>query len=239
MIRTKNLSQVAPFMTTRSSAKSRKSVSNKRWVHLRRYPRLSACAALFCVLVGVFIVIGLAPVLSILLAFDIAALIFLGSTLHLIAHSTTQSMRQRARQEDQSYWGFLLSSAAVSAIALIALAIELHASKTGGLIEVVLAASSLLLTWLFLNTIFALHYAHEFYGDSGGKSSGLEFPGTKEPDYWDFIYFSFILGMTFQVSDVEISERTIRRVALAHSVIAFFFNVIIIALSVNVVASSA
>ena len=148
-------------------------------------------------------------------------------------------MRQRARKEDQSYWGFLLSSAVVAAIALIALGIELHAGKSGGLIEVVLAASSLLLTWMFLNTIFALHYAHEFYGDSGGKGSGLEFPGTKEPDYWDFVYFAFVLGMTFQVSDVEISDREIRRVALAHSVIAFFFNVVIIALSVNVVASSA
>ena len=226
-------------MATRKPAKSRKAVSIKRWSHLRRYPRLSACAGIFTVLVCAFFAIGLAPVLSVLLAFDVAALIFLGSTLHLIVHSTTQSMRQRARQEDQSYWGFLLTSAAVAAIALIALGIELHASKNGGLIEVILAASSLLLTWMFLNTIFALHYAHEFYGDSGGKNSGLDFPATKEPDYWDFIYFSFVIGMTFQVSDVEISEREIRRVALAHAVIAFFFNVIIIALSVNVVASSA
>ncbi|MEO7936536.1 MAG: DUF1345 domain-containing protein [Dokdonella sp.] len=226
-------------MATRKPAKSRRTAPVTRWSHLRRYPRLSACAGIFAVLVGAGVAMGLAPVLSVLLAFDIAAVIFLGSTLYVITHSNTQSMRQRAREEDQGYWGFLLSSAAVTAIALIALGIELHASKNGGLLEVILAASSLLLTWLFLNTIFALHYAHEFYGDSGGKSSGLEFPGTKEPDYWDFIYFAFILGMTFQVSDVEISERGIRRVALAHSVIAFFFNVVIIALSVNVVASSA
>jgi len=126
----------------------------------------------------------------------------------------------------------------VSVIAVVALAIELHASRSGGLLEVALAASSLLLAWLFMNTIFALHYAHEFYGDRGGKGSGLDFPGTREPDYWDFVYFAFVIGMTFQVSDVQISERQIRRVALAHAVIAFFFNVIIIALSVNVVASS-
>ncbi len=102
-----------------------------------------------------------------------------------------------------------------------------------------LATCSLLLAWLFLNTIFAVHYAHEFYGDSGGKHSGLDFPGTKEPDYWDFIYFAFVIGMTFQVSDVQISERKIRRVALVHALIAFFFNVIVIALSVNIVAGSA
>ncbi len=194
---------------------------------------------LFVVLVAAFELTGMRHVLGVLLAFDIAAVAFLGATLHMILGAETHSMRRRARTEDESYWGFLLSGAAVSAVALIALAIELHASKSSGMIEVVLAACSLLLTWMFLNTIFALHYAHEFYGDSGAEGSGLEFPGTKEPDYWDFVYFAFVIGMTFQVSDVQISERSIRRVALAHAVIAFFFNVIIIALSVNVVASSA
>lgn len=226
--------RVAPRRSSKSSSNG--SFGSRHRLH--RYPRLSACAAIFAVLVTALVAGGLRPVLGVLLAFDIAAVIFLGATVHMIIHSTTRSMRQHARKEDQSYWGFLISSTAVAVIALIALAIELHASKNGGLFEVALAAASLLLTWLFLNTIFALHYAHEFYGDSGGKNSGLEFPGTKEPDYWDFIYFAFVIGMTFQVSDVEISEREIRRVALAHAVIAFFFNVIIIALSVNVVASS-
>jgi uncharacterized membrane protein len=210
----------------------------KFWHRVRRYPRLSASAVILVVLVVAFVLIGMHPALSILLAFDIAAVLFLGATLHMIIHSNSSSMRQRARREDEGYWGFLLSSAAVAVVALIALAIELHGSKSGGMLEIVLATSSLLLAWMFFNTIFALHYAHEFYGDSGGKNSGLDFPGTTEPDYWDFIYFAYVIGMTFQVSDVEISERRIRRVALAHAVIAFFFNVIIIALSVNVVASS-
>jgi uncharacterized membrane protein len=210
----------------------------KLWHRVHRYPRLSASAVILVVLVVAFVLIGMRPALSILLAFDIAAVIFLGATLHMIIRSKTSSMRQRARREDEGYWAFLLSSAAVAVIALVALAIELHASKSGGMLEVVLATSSLLLSWMFFNMIFALHYAHEFYGDGGGKESGLEFPGTPEPDYWDFIYFAYVIGMTFQVSDVEISERGIRRVALAHAVIAFFFNVIIIALSVNVVASS-
>ena len=211
----------------------------RRWRGVRRHPRLMLSAAVLGVLVFVFISTGMQPALSVLLAFDIAAVGFLGSSLRMVLKSTIASIRKRAREEDEGYWGFLLSGAAVAAIALIALAMELHASKQGGLSGIVLAALTLLLSWLFLNTTFALHYAHEFYGDGGGKKSGLEFPGTREPDYWDFLYFSFVLGMTFQVSDVQISERGIRRVALAHSVIAFFFNVIIIALSVNVVASSA
>ena len=226
-------------MTTRKSGKSSRRLPRKPWHYVRRHPRLSACALLFIVLVAAFVLSRMHPVLGVLLAFDIAAVAFLGATLHMILGADPHSMRRRARKEDESYWGFLLSGAAVSAVALIALAIELHASKSGGMIEIVLAAGSLLLTWMFLNTLFALHYAHEFYGDFGSKKSGLEFPGTKEPDYWDFIYFAFVIGMTFQVSDVQISERGIRRVALAHAVIAFFFNVIIIALSVNVVASSA
>lgn len=225
-------------MATRQSSKSNGGRSFGPWHRLHRYPRLSACSAIFVMLAIALVLGGLSPVLGVLLAFDLAALIFLGATLYMILHADEHSLRQRARREDQGYWGFLLSSAAVSVIAVVALAIELHASKSGGLLEVVLAASSLLLAWLFMNTIFALHYAHEYYGDGGGKGSGLEFPGSREPDYWDFVYFAFVIGMTFQVSDVQISGRQIRRVALAHAVIAFFFNVIIIALSVNVVASS-
>ncbi len=225
-------------MATRQSSTDHGGGSFGPWHRFHRYPRLSACTAIFFVLAIAFVLGGLSPVLGVLLAFDLAALIFLGATLYMILHADERSLRQRARREDQGYWGFLLSSAAVSVIAVVALAIELHASRSGGLLEVALAASSLLLAWLFMNTIFALHYAHEFYGDWGGKGSGLDFPGTREPDYWDFFYFAFVIGMTFQVSDVQISGRQIRRVALAHAVIAFFFNVIIIALSVNVVASS-
>lgn len=204
-----------------------------------RRPRFNLCALLFVVLVVAMIVAGMRPQRVLLLAFDIAAVIFLAATVHMFARSRTSSMRERAREQDEGYWGFLLSSAGVAGIALVALAVELHASKGGGVIEIALAACSLLLAWLFVNTIFALHYAHEFYGDSGGKESGLVFPGTKEPDYWDFVYFALVIGMTFQVSDVQISERDIRRVALTHAVIAFFFNVIIIALSVNLVAGRA
>ena len=86
--------------------------------------------------------------------------------------------------------------------------------------------------------MFALHYAHEFYRDTGSERPGLDFPGNVDPDYWDFVYFAFVIGMTFQVSDVQIDSRAIRRVALAQAVIAFFFNVIVLALSVNIIASS-
>ena len=207
--------------------------------NLRRHLRLSLCALLFVVLMVGLILGGMRPALGMLLAFDIAALLFLAAVAWMFAHAKTGSIQRRARAQDENYWGFILTSVAVAAIALVALVVELHGSKHGGLLEIALAACTLLLTWLFTNTIFTLHYAHEFYGEGAGKHWGLDFPGTKEPDYWDFTYFAFCLGMTFQVSDVEITERAIRRVATVHALIAFFFDVVIIALTVNVVAGIA
>jgi uncharacterized membrane protein len=210
----------------------------RQWYTVQRRPRYASCALLFIALAVGSSLGGMQPARAVLLAFDIATLVFLAATIVMFMRAKTRSMRERARTQDEGYWGFLLSSAAVAVIALVALAMELHASKGGGVIEIVLAACSLLLSWLFLNTIFALHYAHEYYGE-GSKCAGLGFPGTDKPDYWDFVYFAFVIGMTFQVSDVQISQRGIRHVATAHALIAFFFNVIILALSVNVVAGRA
>ena len=127
---------------------------------------------------------------------------------------------------------------------LLAIASELHdirdqpAAGTG--LRVTLAAVTILLAWFFMNTIFALHYAHFFYGNTdasaGVEARGLDFPGRAEPDYWDFLYFSFVIGMTFQVSDVQIENHRLRRIALAHGVLAFLFNVVVLALTINIVA---
>ena len=92
-----------------------------------------------------------------------------------------------------------------------------------------------------MNTIFALHYAHGYYGDADPSKEykaigGLVFPGRHDPDYWDFMYFSFVVGMTFQVSDVQVEDPKLRRQVLAHGVLAFFFNVVIVALTINIVA---
>ena len=89
---------------------------------------------------------------------------------------------------------------------------------------------------MFTQTIFALHYAHEFYG-TGRRAAGLKFPGDERPDYWDFVYFAFVIGMTFQVSDVGITHREIRRTVVAHGVLSFLFTAAILALAVNIAAS--
>lgn len=106
-------------------------------------------------------------------------------------------------------------------------------------LHVILVAVTLFTSWLMTHVTFAFRYAHEFYAkDKGGPDidQGLEFPGEKRPDYFDFVYFSLVLGMTFQVSDVQITERKFRRMATIHGLLSFLFNTIILALTVNIAA---
>jgi uncharacterized membrane protein len=167
---------------------------------------------------------------------------FLGAVWIMMARATTADMRRRSQLEDESRYVVLALSAAVAI--LLAIASELHHIRNqppaaSGL-RITLAVITILLAWFFMNTIFALHYAHFFYGDSdassGAEARGLAFPGRADPDYWDFLYFSFVIGMTFQVSDVQIDNHRLRRIALAHGMLAFFFNVVVLALTINIIA---
>jgi uncharacterized membrane protein len=211
------------------------------WLHrpfklVRRRPHFSTAAGLFLVLLTTLIGAGFDPTRGMLLAFDASALIFLSTIAWMFGHSPIAAIRARVAEQDAGRWGVLWISVAGCSVAVVSLGLELHAAHTGGFLQIALAATSLVLSWCFLNTIFGLHYAHEYY--MRAKDKALQFPGTEEPDYWDFMYFAFVLGMTFQVSDVAIMRSSVRRVALAHAVIAFFFDVFILALSVNVVAGT-
>lgn len=208
---------------------------------MRRHARFNLAAVLFIALLGGFVLSGMEWARAIVSAFAIAASIFLAAVAWMFAHSDTVSMRRRAGNEDENVFGFLLSSVAVCVVVLVALGMELQITVHGGAFGMALAAISLLLSWLFMNTMFALHYAHAYYGDNRHHEprGGLDFPGGRTPDYWDFVYFAFVIGMTFQVSDVQISARPMRHIALVQSIVAFFFNVTIIALSVNIAAGKA
>ncbi|MHB1056780.1 MAG: DUF1345 domain-containing protein [Rhodanobacter sp.] len=179
---------------------------------------------------------GLRLANAVLLGFDLAAAIYLGILAQLFNRATPGHMRSQAQALDTGRWGVLWGGVLLSAVVLAALGNELHAARSGGLLELAVGVLSVVLSWLFLNVMFAVHYAHGYYGNLGDKHAGLEFPDTPKPDYWDFAYFSIVIGMTFQVSDVQITSKYLRRVVLLHSVIAFFFNVFIIAITVNIVA---
>jgi uncharacterized membrane protein len=178
-----------------------------------------------------------------LIAFDGGALTFLAAVWIMMARATHDDMQRRAELEDEGRYTVLCFSSVAAIAVLLAIVFELHGSKNAASPgpHIALAAATILLSWFFMNTIFALHYAHGYYGDADPSDQykpvgGLNFPGEKRPDYWDFMYFAFCIGMTFQVSDVEIEDYEIRRVALAHSVLGFFFNVVVLALTINIVA---
>src|SRR6185437_10398006 len=140
----------------------------------------------------------------------------------------------------------LTTAAAIASLA----AVLAELGHAPGQYQVALGVSTILLSWIFMHWIFALHYAHDFYGKGGDKageragdkagdkrSSGLVFPGNQEPDYWDFLYYSLVVAMTAQVSDVQITSKAIRRMTTVHGVVAFFFNVTVLALTVNIVSA--
>jgi uncharacterized membrane protein len=112
-------------------------------------------------------------------------------------------------------------------------------SGTRAPVQLALATLTIVLSWAFTHTMFGLHYAHEYYDEDRGKGGGLEFPGKEAPhDYWDFFYFSFVIGMCAQVSDITVSDQSIRRTVFAHSIISFVFNAALLALTVNIAASA-
>jgi uncharacterized membrane protein len=198
---------------------------------------------LFVIVFAAGLAIGI-PVLGLgrgtMAAFDVAAAAFLTAVSTLLRHGEADRMRRAARDNDANRAVLLGFSFVTLIVVMVAVAGELKGRNDAAAIALVVA--TLALAWLFSNTIYALHYAHLFYLDAhGGRGSegsgdagGLTFPHCDEPDYWDFVYFSYTLGMTFQTSDVEMGSRRMRRVALGQCLAAFVFNLGVLAFSINV-----
>jgi uncharacterized membrane protein len=151
-------------------------------------------------------------------------------------------MHRGAQREDATRWVFLGLMAGAAWFSMFALLGLLHEARgASGHVSVeltLLAGATILLSWLFAHTAFAVHYAHGFYADlAASRPPGLLFPGDhSEPDYWDFLYFSFVVGMTCQVSDVQVATRFWRRLVLAHGIVSFLFNTVVLALCINLLA---
>jgi uncharacterized membrane protein len=174
--------------------------------------------------------------LGIMIGFDLAAFVFVAICLPLLGDVGADAMRTAATRNDANRAMLLGLSAVITIAVLAAVATELDAPGRLRAWEIALVVATLVLAWLFANSVFTLHYAHLYYlpGDDGRDGGGLDVPEMKEPDYWDFVYFAFTLGMTFQTSDVQITSRTLRKVATVHSLLAFIFNLGVVALTVNV-----
>ncbi|HEX2746423.1 MAG TPA: DUF1345 domain-containing protein [Verrucomicrobiales bacterium] len=170
---------------------------------------------------------------ALLIGFDTAALVFLALALPLLKHDA-RTMRHSAQVNDANRAALLAITILISVVILFAIGTLIAGREALHWKRLALIVGTLALTWFFANTVYALHYAHLYYlpGDSGDRG-GLDFPNTTEPDYWDFLYFSFTLGMTFQTSDVTINGAHIRKVVLGHSMAAFLFNMGVLAFTVN------
>ena len=178
-------------------------------------------------------------VLRLVLTGDIFFLVYLVLILHLTLGTGPERLRERAKTEDEGM--VLISALTVAAIAfsLVSIFTLLNSAHGDDGVGLALALASVPLGWISLHTMAAQHYGNLYYAEEAGEDGkpgdrgGLDFPGDGDPEAWDFLYFSFVIGMTAQTSDVEISHKRMRRAALAHSIASFFFNTVLVAVAVN------
>jgi uncharacterized membrane protein len=167
---------------------------------------------------------------GLMVGFDIAALIFLAACLPLLKVTDPAVIREHSASNDANRTTLLVLTAAVSIAILAAVAVEILVEGGLGLRTKMLIVATLLIAWLFANSVYALHYAHLW----ATRNGGIDFPGVEPPVYADFVYFSFTLGMTFQTSDVNVGDKVIRNVVTFHCLAAFVFNLGILAFTINV-----
>jgi uncharacterized membrane protein len=180
----------------------------------------------------------------IIAAWDISAVFFLTMAWITMNAATPLKMRHNAQRQDNSRLIIASLVIASACASLLAIGFMLKGSKSVSewvlTLHIVLAIVTITISWLLTHTMFALHYAHRYYRDDEASRStqaeGLQFPGEDQPDYWDFLYFSFVIGMTCQVSDVQTESSPMRRLALVHGILSFIFNTVILAISINIVA---
>jgi uncharacterized membrane protein len=203
------------------------------------YGRPRTFIAIAVGIVAYFLLPGsLRPVTRLLVGWDVFAALYLVLVFTMVFRNGLAHIRRNAVLQDDGRFLILLVTALGAFASLAAIVFELGASNRSAP-GLVLATVTIVLSWAAVHTVFSLHYAHEYY--RGGKPGGLQFPSgdqREDADYWDFVYFSFVIGMTAQVSDVGITDKIIRRTATVHGIISFVFNTALVALMVNIAASA-
>jgi uncharacterized membrane protein len=179
-------------------------------------------------------------------SWDTFALFVLALAWIVIVRTPSTKLRAHAKVQDISHRLISIFVVAAASVALFAVGFLVGTNKAGPqphlTAHVILTLSTVIFSWMLVHTVFGLHYAHVFYGDGDEPgedrhAGGLDFPGKHPPNYFDFAYFAFVIGMTCQVSDVQITSRRLRRLTLLHSVLSFGFNTVILALLINTVSS--
>jgi len=203
------------------------------------YARPRTSIAILLGIVAFFLLPGsLRLVTRLLICWDTFVTLYIVLVYVMMGRSTLNTIRRMAALQDDGRFLIPLLTALGAFASLAAIVFELGQANHKST-ELMFAVMTVALSWAAVHTGFALHYAHEFY--RGSKPGGLQFPsGDKDDhaDYWDFVYFAFVIGMTAQVSDVGITDKTIRRIATLHGIISFVFNTALLALMVNIAASA-
>jgi len=227
---------------SRSRSASRENDSLARFQRMPKILRIIYARPRFFIAVAVgLITLFLLPTslrvtTRLLLGWDIALVLYLALAYTTVFLGEHINLRHVATMQDDGRFLILALTSIAAFASLAAIVFELGAPHAGPM-QLTLAVATILLSWSAIHTTFALHYAHEYYRrDTAG---GLAFPGGEiDPDYWDFVYFSFVIGMTAQVSDVGITDRMIRRTATVHGITSFLFNTALLALMINIAASA-
>jgi len=190
---------------------------------------------------------GLPPGLSSLIGWNAACVLFLATTLRMMLHDDEATVRARAAYEDEGQTVTSLIVLSAVAASLGAAVLALHESRIAGAHMAgprrwawVLSVSTLVLGWLVLQTSFTLRYAHRYFGDGdrdGAVDGGVQFPGDPPRTYRDFFYLSVCVGATAQVSDVDVTTARYRRLVTQHALVAFFYNTMVVALGINLIAT--
>ncbi len=205
---------------------------------VRARPRLATAAAVATAVIAALPSDWRLPT-RLLVGWDAGVALYLVLVYALMARSSIEHIRRNAARHDEGRVAILVLTVTAALASLGAILAELGSGQgPRSALQLALAAATIVLSWGFIHTMFALHYAHDYYGEHGAGKGGLVFPGEQIPDYWDFVYFAFVIGMTSQVSDVAVASRPIRRTVNAHGVVSFFFNTALLALSVNLAASA-
>jgi uncharacterized membrane protein len=187
--------------------------------------------------------LSITPLIRIMLLWDVFALTFTATCWIVFVTRSVADIRQYARQDDGSrtfVFVFILLASFFSMLLVLLLMLSKEASQASMFLYIPVAVAGILFSWMMVHTMYTMHYAHMYYDDDeqdkNKHAEGLEFPNEEHPDYIDFAYFAFVIGMTFQVSDVEITSRKIRRVVLLHGLLAFGLNTFVVALAINFIA---
>ena len=219
----------------------------KKWPLLLRI--VSARPRLFLSILAGFAVGALLPlyvtelrgVTRFLVAWDFGVGLYLILAFWMIAHSGVTEIHRQSLAQDEGGFAILVLTivSACASVGAVFTWLEIATrAETFALPVLAFLLLTIMMSWAFIHTMFALHYAHEFYAEHHKTGGGLIFPRDPEPTYWDFVYLAFSIGTATQVSDVEISSKRIRRTVTLHGIVSFFFNVTVIALTVGLVGDA-